>query len=87
MATAGLSEIKGGLTAPEAAAQLRSVLSGKIGPCLDMVLLNAGAALMAAGRTGDLVSGVALAREVVDSGRALNKVDELVTFSQAVKNQ
>jgi anthranilate phosphoribosyltransferase len=85
MATAGLSEIKGGVTAPEAALQLRSILSGKSGPCLDMVLLNAGAALMAAGRTGDLASGVALARVVVDSGGALNKVDELVAFSRAVK--
>ncbi|MDG4474599.1 anthranilate phosphoribosyltransferase [Thiovibrio frasassiensis] len=86
MATASLAEIKGGTTAPEAAAQLRSVLSGKSGPCLDMVLLNAGAALMAAERCDDLAGGVALAREVVASGAALNKVEALVAFSQAVKN-
>ena len=85
MATASLAEIKGGTTATEAAAQLRSVLSGKPGPCLDMVLLNAGAALMAAGRSDDLASGVALAREVVASGGALNKVDALVAFSKAVQ--
>ena len=85
MATASLAEIKGGITATEAAAQLRSVLSGKPGPCLDMVLLNAGAALMAAGRSDDLASGVALAREVVVSGAALNKVDALVAFSKAVQ--
>lgn len=86
MATAGLAEIKGGRTAAEAAAQLRSVLSGKPGPCLDMVLLNGGAALMAAGRTADLAAGVALAREMVISGAALNKVEALVAFSRAVKN-
>jgi anthranilate phosphoribosyltransferase len=85
MATATLAEIKGGTTAPEAAAQLRLVLSGAAGPCLDMVLLNAGAALMAAGRSDDLASGVALAREVVASGGALNKVDALIAFSKSVK--
>ena len=85
MATASLAEIKGGTTASEAAAQLRSVLSGKAGPCLDMVLLNAGAALMAAGRSDDLAAGVALAREVVASGAALNKVEALVAFSKSVK--
>jgi anthranilate phosphoribosyltransferase len=85
MATATLAEIKGGTTAPEAAVQLRSVLSGKGGPCLDMVLLNAGAALMAAGRSGDLASGVALAREVVASGGALKKVEALIAFSKSVK--
>ncbi|MBU1405580.1 MAG: anthranilate phosphoribosyltransferase [Proteobacteria bacterium] len=85
MATASLAEIKGGRTAPEAAAQLRLVLSGAAGPCLDMVLLNAGAALMAAGRSEDLAAGVALAREVVASGAALGKVEALVAFSRSVK--
>ncbi|MFA7384190.1 MAG: anthranilate phosphoribosyltransferase [Desulfurivibrionaceae bacterium] len=85
MATATLAEIKGGITAGEAAAQLRLVLSGEAGPCLDMVLLNAGAALMAAGRSGDLASGVALAREVVASGAALNKVEALVAFCRSVQ--
>lgn len=85
MATASLAEIQGGKTAPEAAVQLRSVLSGAAGPCLDMVLLNAGAALMAAGRSDDLASGVALAREVVASGAALNKVEALIAFSRSVQ--
>jgi anthranilate phosphoribosyltransferase len=85
MATASLAEIKGGTTAAEAAAQLRLVLSGEAGPCLDMVLLNAGAALMAAGRSDDLASGVALARELVASGAALHKVEALVAFSRSVQ--
>lgn len=85
MATATLAEIKGGTTATEAAAQLREVLSGKAGPCLDMVLLNAGAALMAAGRSDDLASGVALAREAVASGAALNKVEALIAFCRSVQ--
>lgn len=86
LATASLAEIKGGTTAPEAAAQLRMVLSGKAGPCLDMVLLNAGAALMAAGRSDDLVGGVALASKVVASGAALNKLEALLTFSRSVQS-
>jgi anthranilate phosphoribosyltransferase len=85
LATAGLAEIQGGRTAAEAAAQLRLVLSGAAGPCLDMVLLNAGAALLAAGRSDDLASGVALAREVVASGAALNKVEALIAFSRSVQ--
>lgn len=85
LATASLMEIKGGKTALEAAAQLRLVLSGKPGPCLDMVLLNAGAALMAADRAKDLASGVALAREVVTSGASLNKLEALVAFSCSVQ--
>jgi anthranilate phosphoribosyltransferase len=40
---------------------------------------------MAAGRSDDLASGVALAREMVASGGALNKVDALIAFSKSVK--
>ncbi|MGV1099601.1 anthranilate phosphoribosyltransferase [Thiovibrio sp. JS02] len=85
MATATLADIRGGVTAPEAAAQLRKVLAGNPGPCLDMVLLNAGAALMAAGRGEDFAAGVTLAREAVASGAALAKVDALVSFCKSVK--
>jgi anthranilate phosphoribosyltransferase len=80
LATAGLADIRGGATPDEAAAQLRQVLAGTAGPCLDMVLFNAGAALMAAGRSEDLAAGVLLARQVVASGAALRKLDELVAF-------
>lgn len=82
LATASLAEIKGGETAAEAAAQLRQVLSGRPGPCLDMVLLNAAAALMAAGRVADLAAGLTLAREAVAGGAALNKLEALVAFSR-----
>lgn len=83
MATATLADIKGGETADESAAQLRKVLGNAPGPCLDMVLLNAGAALMAAGKADDLQGGVELARQVVASGAALAKVDALVSFCKA----
>lgn len=79
---ATLAEIRGGATAAEAAALLREVLQGAQGPRLDMVLLNAGAALMAAGKAADLPAGVAMARQVIASGAALAKMEALVAFGR-----
>lgn len=81
--SAGLETIRGGATAAESAAQVRAVLGGEAGPKLDMVLLNAGTALMAAGLAPDIKGGIAVAREVVASGAALHKLEQLVRFSQA----
>lgn len=81
LARASIDDIQGGQTAEESARQLRTILGGEAGPCLDMVLINAGAALMAAGKVADLQAGVNLARETVSSGAALAKVDALVSFS------
>jgi len=85
LARADLSEIQGGKTAELSAVQLREVLTGKEGPCLDMVLMNAGAALMAAGATQDLRAGVELARQTINSGAALAKLEGLVAFCQEQK--
>ncbi|WP_448872554.1 anthranilate phosphoribosyltransferase [Desulfobulbus propionicus] len=83
LVTSDLAAIKGGKTAAESAAQVRSVLSGEPGAKLDMVLLNAGTALMAAGKADSIIAGIALAREVIASGAALAKLDQLVRFSKA----
>jgi anthranilate phosphoribosyltransferase len=48
----------------------RGVLAGEPGPRRDVVLLNAGAALLVAGRVGSLREGVGAAAEAVDAGRA-----------------
>ncbi len=77
---AGLGDIRGGKSAEESAQLMRDVLSGKEGARLDMVLLNSGAALMAAGKAEDLLGGVNLAREVVASGASLEKLDNLISF-------
>jgi anthranilate phosphoribosyltransferase len=77
---AGIDDIRGGATAEESAAQLREVLGNTPGARLDMVLLNAGAALMAAGRADYLQAGVDQAREIIASGAALEKLDRLVAF-------
>ncbi len=67
------------------AALLRSVLSGTRGAMLDVVLLNAAAALLAGDKAATLGQGIAQAREAVDSGRALMKLEALIKFSQSVK--
>jgi len=80
LSRATIGDIKGEESGEAAAAHLRRILAGEPGPCLNMVLMNAGAALMAAGCVADLAAGVQLARETVQNGGALAKADELVVF-------
>jgi anthranilate phosphoribosyltransferase len=77
---AAIDDIRGGSTPEKAAAQVREVLGGVKGARFDMVLLNAGAALMAAGKAEDMAAGVTMARRIIDSGAALEKLDNLVAF-------
>ncbi len=77
---ADVSLIKGG-TAADNAAVVRSVLSGKEGAPLDIVLMNAALGLMAAEKAGSFKEGVKLARESVASGKALEKLEELVRIT------
>lgn len=65
------------------AAIVRRVLSGEEGPARDVVLLNAAAALLVAGRAPDLKAGVALAAESIDSGAAQVKLEQLVAYTRA----
>lgn len=81
LARADIEDIRGGATAEEAGQQVRHVLGGQPGAKLDMVLLNAGAALFAAAKVESLQAGVDLARTVVESGAALEKLNQLVSFS------
>lgn len=78
---ASLEDLQGGSNAEEAASQMRTVLEGKNGAKRDMVLLNSGAALMAAGLCEDLKTGIAQAAKVIDSGAALQKLEQLITFT------
>lgn len=56
---------------------LRRVLNGEPGPRRDIVVLNAAAAIVAGGAADDLQAGIELAGETVDSGRAMDKLEEL----------
>ncbi len=71
--------------APTNAAILRGVLDGSERAAKrDVVLLNAGAALMAADAVHSIADGVRMARDTIDSGAALQKLDNLIEFSQSV---
>lgn len=78
---ASLDDIRGGATVNEAAEQVRAVLRGEEGARLDMVLLNSGAALLAAGNVKDLKEGVEQARNIIRSGAASNKLEQLVDYA------
>ena len=78
--TAPLEALAGG-TADENAATIRSVLAGEAGPKRDIVLLNAAAGLVAAGRANDMAGGLTQAAESVDSGEAARRLDLLVSSS------
>ncbi|MCO6433365.1 anthranilate phosphoribosyltransferase [Nitrosomonas nitrosa] len=65
---------------------LISVLDNQLGPARDIVLLNAGAAIYVAGIAASLEAGVASAREVLVSGAAMKKMNELITFSNHKSN-
>lgn len=58
-----------------------AVLEGEKGPRRDIVLMNASAALVVASKTTDLRQGIGLAAESIDSGKAFNKLKELIRFT------
>ncbi|MBW4982215.1 anthranilate phosphoribosyltransferase [Mameliella sp. CS4] len=75
-------EIVGG-TPEENGRAFRALLDGAQSAYRDAVLLNAAAALTIAGKAADLREGAALARESIDSGAALGKVQALAKATQA----
>ena len=77
---ATLDDISGGDAALNASL-IRDVLAGKKSARRDVVLLNAAAALVAAGRADHLRDAVPLAARAIDSGTALKKLEALISFS------
>ena len=61
-----------------------AVLHGERGPRRDIVLVNAAAALLAAGWATDLRTGMQMAARSIDTGAAFKKVKDLAQFSQNV---
>lgn len=61
---------------------LRRVLEGESGPYRDVVLANASAALVAAGKTEGFFQGVQMAVEAIDSGAARRTLRDLIQFTQ-----
>ena len=75
-----LDDLRGG-TPKENAELLRKVLDGERGPRRDVVLLNAGAAALAAGRAQTWPEAIAIVTESLDSGRAKQSLARLVETS------
>jgi len=79
--SAALADLRGG--DPETNAEIaRSVLAGARGPKREIVLVNAAAALVTAGKAQDFLEGMRLAQESIDSGAAVRKLEELAAFTQ-----
>jgi len=72
-------------TIDQAKAMLLAVLAGTPGAARDIVTLNAGAAIYVSGLTLTLEAGVRRAAEVIASGAARSKLDQLIAFSRAGK--
>ena len=81
LTSAAKEEIRGG--SPEENAQtVRGILSGSItGARREIVLMNAGAGLFISGKAASFEDGVQRAAELIDSGAALRKVDEMIRVS------
>lgn len=71
------SDILGG-TPAENAEITRAILRGEKGPKRDIVLMNAGAALYIAGKAESLADGIRLAAELIDSGAAMQKLEDFI---------
>ena len=68
---------------PEENAQItRNILNGEKGPKRNVVLINAAAALAAAGQAEDLKQGIRIAETAIDDGGAAKKMEALIKYSQ-----
>ena len=78
--TCAKSELTGGTPASNAET-VRAILKGAKGAKRDAVLMNAGAALYIAGKTSSMKAGIILARELIDSGKALATLETFIAES------
>ncbi|NVJ99021.1 MAG: anthranilate phosphoribosyltransferase [Alphaproteobacteria bacterium] len=76
-----IDALKGGDALVNAEA-IRKLLAGEKSAYRDIVLMNAGAALVVAGKTADLAEGVRLAAETIDSGKAKKAMELWASFTQ-----
>jgi anthranilate phosphoribosyltransferase len=78
-----IEDIRGGGKEENAAITV-SILKGEQGPKRDIVLMNSALALVAGGKTEDLKEAMDIAGEVIDSGRALKKLEEVKRVSNTL---
>jgi anthranilate phosphoribosyltransferase len=80
---ASLEEVRGG-DGQENAAIIVDIFKGRTGPYRDLVLLNAGAAIMAGGCAATLREGAVIAARAIDSGGAMRKLEDLKKFTRSL---
>jgi anthranilate phosphoribosyltransferase len=80
IARADVSEIEGGDAAMNAAT-LRAVFAGQTGPVRDIVVFNAGCALLLSGAVSKIEEGIAMVRATLDSGAAQKLLDAVIAVS------
>ncbi len=81
---ASITELLGG-DAPTNASILRGVLCGDIRDARrDVVVLNAAAAFLAAAHVTGFEAGIGMAKDVIDSGAAVTKLDALIDYSRSL---
>ena len=78
--TANMNDLAGGSPADNAEIT-SSILNGEKGSKRDIVLLNAGAALVVSGKAADVKEGIHMAGKTIDSGAAANKLQQLIRFT------
>lgn len=72
-------DIKGG-TGAENAEIAKRILTGEQGPKRDIVLLNSGMTLYIGGKAQTPEEGIRLAAEMIDSGKAIKKLEEMIAY-------
>jgi len=77
-----LKDLKGG-SVEENARIVKDVLKGKDGPKKDIVILNAAFALVAGNVAKDFKEGIKIAGECIQSGKAMEKLEKLVKFTNS----
>jgi len=82
LAVAQPEDLKGGDGEVNAGA-IRSLLAGEAGPYRDIVVFNAAASLVVAGKAADVGEGIAMAAEAIDGGKAQTVLDKLVEISNS----
>jgi anthranilate phosphoribosyltransferase len=73
-----MEDLRGGNVLANAAI-VRGILQGEQGPKREIVLLNAAYALLAAGKCATVQDGIVLSSEALDSGKALQQLENLIT--------
>ena len=79
-------DLRGG-TPEENAEITRSILRGEKGPKRDAVLMNAGASLYIGGKAGSMKDGIILAAQLIDSGKAAETLNRLITVSNRPREE